>query len=128
MSLQTNRFYEFADFRLDPDEKVLLRDGRPVPLTPKVFDTLQILIESAGRLLEKDKLMQKIWRDRFVEETNLKFNIKVLRKALGDDASNPRFIETVPRRGYRFIADVTVRSQPSKSAPQPSFPTIEQSA
>src|SRR5689334_14822671 len=106
MSPQTKQFYDFANFRLDLSEKVLLCDGRPVPLTPKVFDTLQILIENAGHLLEKDELMQKIWQDRFVEEGNLAFNIKVLRKALGDNAVNPKFIETVQRRGYRFIADV----------------------
>ena len=106
MSLQTKEFYEFANFRLDPSEKILLNDGKPVPLTPKVFDTLLILLENAGRLLEKDELMRKIWQDRFVEESNLTFNIKMLRKALGDAANNPQFIETVHRRGYRFIAEV----------------------
>lgn len=100
------QFYEFANFRLDRSRKVLLREGKPVPLTPKVFDTLEILIENAGLLLEKDELMQKIWHDHFVEESNLTSNIKMLRKALGDDAAQPRFIETVPRRGYRFIAEV----------------------
>ena len=65
MSLQTKQFYEFANFRLDLSEKILLNDGKPVPLTPKVFDTLQILLENAGRLLEKDELMNKIWQDRF---------------------------------------------------------------
>ncbi len=106
MSLQTKQFYEFADFRLDLSEKVLLQNGKPVSLTPKVFDTLQILIENAGRLLEKDFLMKKLWQDRFVEESNLTFNIKMLRKALGDNAANPQFIETVPKRGYRFIGEV----------------------
>lgn len=106
MSLQTNRFYDFANFRLDLSEKVLLRDGKRVPLTPKGFDTLKILLENAGHLLEKDKLMQTIWQDRFVEESNLTFNIKVLRKTLGDSAAKPQFIETVPRRGYRFVAEV----------------------
>ncbi len=106
MSLQTKQFYEFANFRLDLSEKVLLRDGKRVSLTPKVFDTLKILTENAGQLLEKDVLMQKIWQDRFVEENNLTFNIKMLRKALGDNAAKPRFIETVPKRGYRFVAEV----------------------
>ncbi|CAN5736881.1 hypothetical protein BH24ACI2_BH24ACI2_15010 [soil metagenome] len=106
MSPETKHFYEFGNFRLDYAEKVLLRDGKPVPLTPKVFDTLKILTENAGRLLEKDELMQKIWQDRFVEESNLTFNIKMLRRALGDNAAQPAFIETVPRRGYRFIAEV----------------------
>lgn len=106
MSAKTVEFYEFANFRLDRSEKLLLRDGKCVPLTPKVYDTLEILIENKGRLLEKDELMQRLWPDRFVEESNLSSNIKMLRKALGDDAGHPRFIETVPRRGYRFIAEV----------------------
>jgi DNA-binding winged helix-turn-helix (wHTH) protein/Tol biopolymer transport system component len=87
-------------------EKVLLRGRKPVPLTPKVFDTLRILLENNGRLLEKDKLMKEIWKETVVEESNLASNIKTLRKALGDDANYPKFIETVPRRGYRFIAEV----------------------
>lgn len=109
------QFYEFANFRLDRSRKVLLRDGSSVPLTPKVFDTLEILVENAGLLLEKDELMEKIWHDRFVEESNLASNIKMLRKALGDDAAHPCFIETVPRRGYRFIAEVRETFQESES-------------
>ncbi len=108
MTPKTTQFYEFGDFCLDRSQKVLRRGGRPVPLTPKVFDTLEILVENTGQLLEKDELMQRIWQDRFVEESNLTSNIKMLRKALGDDAAKPRFIETVPRRGYRFIADVDI--------------------
>lgn len=106
MSLETQHFYEFGDFRLDLAEKVLLRDGKFIPVTPKVFETLCVLVESAGRTVEKDELMQRIWQERFVEESNLTFNIGMLRKALGDDASKPRYVETVPRRGYRFIAEV----------------------
>jgi len=106
MSLETKNFYDFGDFRLDLTEKVLLRDGKFIPITPKVFETLCVLVEGAGHTIKKDELMQRIWQDRFVEESNLTFNIKMLRKALGDDASNPTFIETVPRRGYRFIAEV----------------------
>jgi Tol biopolymer transport system component/DNA-binding winged helix-turn-helix (wHTH) protein len=120
MFLQTKQFYEFANFRLIPSEKLLLRDGKPVALTPKVFDTLKILTENAGHLLEKDELMKKIWEDRFVEEGNLAFNIKVLRKALGDSAAHPQFIETVPRRGYRFIAEVS-QTLPAAEAP-PDLP------
>ena len=116
MFLQTKQFYEFANFRLIPSEKLLLRDGQPVPLTPKVFDTLKVLTENAGHLLEKDELMEKIWQDRYVEEGNLAFNIKVLRKALGDSAANPQFIETIPRRGYRFIAEV------NQTSPEPDAP------
>lgn len=98
--------YEFSGFRLETANKVLQRDGKVIPITPKVYDTLLVLVENADRLLEKDELMQTIWRDSFVEESNLTFNVKMLRKALSDDASNPTFIETVPRRGYRFIAKV----------------------
>ena len=106
MSLQTNNIYEFEDFRLDFTEKTLKGGSGVIPLTPKVFETLLIFLENPGRLIEKDELMQKLWQDRFVEESNLTFNIKMLRKALGDVAAKPRFIETVQRRGYRFIADV----------------------
>ena len=119
MSPEAGHFYEFGDFRLDPSAKVLFCDNKPVALTPKVFETLQVFVEHAGRLLEKDELMQKIWQDRFVGESNLKFNIKMLRRALKDDAHEPRFIETIPRRGYRFIAEVKEEfgevSTPTKS-------------
>ena len=106
MPAKSKQFYEFGTFRLDRSEKVLLNQGKPVPLTPKVFDTLEILVENTGKLLEKDELMQRLWQDHFVEESNLTSNIKMLRKALGDDAARPEFIETIPRRGYRFIAEV----------------------
>ena len=106
MSLQTNNIYEFKDFRLDFTEKTLQNGGGVISLTPKVFETLCVLVENAGHLIEKDELMQKLWQDRFVEESNLTFNIKMLRKALGDNAQRPQFIETVQSRGYRFIADV----------------------
>jgi len=110
MSAETERIYEFGEFRLDPAAKTLSCRNEPVALTPKVFDTLQFMVEHAGRLLEKDELMERIWQGRFVEESNLTFNIKMLRRALQDDAQRPRFIETVPRRGYRFIAEVKQRS------------------
>ncbi len=106
MSLKTNCFYDFIGFRLDLAEKILRRGEKTIPITPKVYETLCVLVGNAGRLIEKDELMRQIWHERFVEESNLTFNIKMLRKALGDDAGNPTFIETVPRRGYRFIAPV----------------------
>ncbi|HQY67010.1 MAG TPA: winged helix-turn-helix domain-containing protein [Pyrinomonadaceae bacterium] len=106
MRPKVERYYEFDNFRVDLLEKTLLYDGEPVSITPKVFDALEILLENAGHLLEKHELMEMIWPDRFVEEGNLTSTIKMLRKALSDDASEPRFIETVPRRGYRFIATV----------------------
>jgi eukaryotic-like serine/threonine-protein kinase len=106
MSLAINHFYRFGDFTVDTHQKVLLRLGRPMPLTPKVFDTLLILVEQSGRIVEKEELMTRLWPDSFVEEANLTFNIQQLRKSLGDNARKPQYIETVPRRGYRFIAEV----------------------
>ncbi|HKP70550.1 MAG TPA: winged helix-turn-helix domain-containing protein [Pyrinomonadaceae bacterium] len=106
MSPGNGQSFTFEGFRLDPAEKSLYRDTAPLPLTPKVFDTLQVLIANAGHLVEKRTMMDAVWGGRFVEESNLTHNIKVLRKALGDDASSPRFIETVAGRGYRFIAPV----------------------
>lgn len=82
-------------------------DGRPVDLTPKAFDVLAVLVESDGKLVEKDELMAKVWPESFVEESNLTFNIRQLRKLLNDDAQDPTYIKTVPRHGYRFISPVT---------------------
>src|SRR5215475_3410697 len=109
MSLLLKHFFRFGDFALDTDQRVLLRDGKPVALTPKVFETLLILVANSGRIVEKDELMNRLWPDTFVEEANLASNIKQLRKSLGDDARQPVFIETVARRGYRFIAPVNER-------------------
>ena len=106
MSLLIKHFYQFGMFTVDCDQRILLNDRKPVALTPKVFDTLLILVENKGRLVEKEDLMKRLWPDTFVEESNLTFNIKQLRKALADDARHPTYIETVARRGYRFIANV----------------------
>jgi len=106
MSLQTKHIYEFGPFRLDAAEHLLLRDGEAVPLTPKAFDLLLALVERHGRLLEKDELLKLVWPDTFVEEANLASNISQLRKALGEGENGQRFIETAPKRGYRFIATV----------------------
>jgi DNA-binding winged helix-turn-helix (wHTH) protein len=89
MSLLINRFYRFGDFTLDTDQRVLLREGKPVALTPKVFDTLLILVENRGKIVEKEELMRRLWPDSFVEEGNLTVNIQQLRKSLGDDARDP---------------------------------------
>ena len=103
--------YQFGDFTVDRDQKVLLRKGTPQPLTPKAFDTLIMLVEHAGQIVEKEALMNRVWPDTFVEETNLTFNIQQLRKALGDNARSPSFIETIARRGYRFIAQMSEISE-----------------
>lgn len=106
MSKRSKLFYEFGPFRLDTTERVLLRDGTPVPLTPKVFELLNVLVENSGHLVEKDKLLEKVWPDTMVEEGSINRNVSTLRKALGEDASEQQYIETVPKRGYRFIAPV----------------------
>jgi DNA-binding winged helix-turn-helix (wHTH) protein/Tfp pilus assembly protein PilF len=107
MSNRGKQLYCFDRFRVDPAESLLLRDGQPVPLPPKVFDTLVVLVENSGRLVTKDELISQLWPDSFVEEGTLARNISDLRKALGDSAGDHRFIETVPKRGYRFLADTT---------------------
>jgi Tol biopolymer transport system component/DNA-binding winged helix-turn-helix (wHTH) protein len=106
MSRPVKQLYEFGPFLLDPAERMLLRDGRPVPITPKVLDILLVLVQNKGRLLTKKELMDAVWPDSFVEEGNLTFNISSLRKALGEDRKEQQYIETVPRRGYRFVASV----------------------
>ena len=99
-------FFEFGGYRLDPVEHRLMRDAQVVALTPKAFETLRLLVENAGHLLEKDRLMEMLWAEAFVEEGNLADNISKIRQALGDSRKAPKFIETVSGRGYRFIADV----------------------
>ena len=106
MSEQTREFYEFGLFRVKSDERVLMRGQDLVSLTPKAFDILLALLESDGRIVPKDDLMKKVWPNTFVEEGNLTQNVSLLRKALGESANGPQFIETVPRRGYRFVAPV----------------------
>ena len=98
--------YEFDHFRIDAKHRFLMREGEVVQLKPKVFDTLMVLIESAGRIVTKDELMQAVWGDTIVEENNLTHNISVLRKVLGENRGDHRYILTIPGRGYRFVADV----------------------
>ena len=108
---QVGRSYLFGPFRLDAAERLLLRDNRPVPLTPKVFDLLEILVSKHGHLVEKEALQTALWPDSFVEEGGLTRCVSVLRKALGD--ADQAYIETVPKRGYRFTAEVTDADQTS---------------
>jgi DNA-binding winged helix-turn-helix (wHTH) protein/TolB-like protein len=105
MGQQDNHSYEFGRFRLKVAERVLLREGELVPLTPKVFDILVTLIENGGQVVAKDDLMKRVWPNTFVEEGNLTQNISLLRKALGETPGGAQYIETVPRRGYRFVAE-----------------------
>ncbi len=106
MSLQAKHFYAFGPFRLDSEKRVLVRDGRPVPLAPKVAEILLVLVENAGHLVEKDDLMKRVWPDAFVEEANLNKNVFLLRKVLGEWDGGRECIETVPKRGFRFVVPV----------------------
>src|SRR5712692_4716749 len=106
MGKPTKRIYEFGTFRLDTGERLLLRKGQAVPLTPKVFDTLVALVQKSGHVVGKDELMNEVWADSFVEESNLTQNIFMLRKVLGENRDGRSYIETVPKRGYRFVASV----------------------
>jgi Tol biopolymer transport system component/DNA-binding winged helix-turn-helix (wHTH) protein len=101
-----NCCYEFDHFRLDPARRRLLRDGELLPLPPKVFDLLLVLVQHAGQPQEKNDLIKVIWPDTFVEEANLNVNVSALRKALGEKPNEHRYIETMPRRGYRFVSNV----------------------
>jgi DNA-binding winged helix-turn-helix (wHTH) protein/Flp pilus assembly protein TadD len=104
--LGTERICEFGCFRLLMQERVLLRDGQPILLTPKTMEMLLILVENHGHVVRKDTLMQRIWPDTFVQEDNITYNISVLRKTLACGTSGEQYIETVPKNGYRFIASV----------------------
>ncbi len=100
------RLFEFGPFSVDTQEKLLSRDGTPVPIAPRVFEVLLALIENRGRTVGKDELIERVWADTFVEVGNLNRSISTLRNLLGDDRHEPRFIKTFPKRGYRFDAEV----------------------
>lgn len=103
---KARRLYEFGPFRIDPDHRQLLRQNQPVPLQPKAFEILLVLVENAEKVVSKDDLMKSVWPDTFVEESNLAQHIFVLRKTLGDAVEEKRYIVTVPGRGYRFAETV----------------------
>ena len=106
--------YRFGPFQLDTRERRLSRGSDVIPLRLKVFDTLRVLVENAGRLVTKQELLDTIWPETTVEENNLNHNVSVLRKALGEKATGQQYIETVPRVGYRFAATV----EPAEPRPQ----------
>src|SRR6266404_5869512 len=114
------RIYRFGPFEIDLDQRLLLRAGDSVPLTPKAFDTLAVLIARPGKVVDKAELLRLVWPDTFVEENNLTQNISALRKVFGEEA----YIETIPRRGYRFV--MPVEDPPAVSAP-PAAPESIQS-
>ena len=96
--------YEFGPYRYDPQQRVLFREGQAVALAPKAIDTLHVLLEQRGRVVEKTDLVKRVWPDTTVDEVGLARNISILRKALEEEAGGGAYIETVPRRGYRFVA------------------------
>src|SRR5712692_7243062 len=116
MILQIQERYQFGPFRLDPAEHTLLRGDQVVALTPKAFETLALLVRSSGHLVRKEELIERVWRDTIVEEGNLNVIIHTLRKALGDDPRESKYIETVAKCGYRFVADVRKAEEHEETA------------
>jgi Tol biopolymer transport system component/DNA-binding winged helix-turn-helix (wHTH) protein len=112
------RRFNFGNFTLDLERRLLLRDGEPVPLTPKAFDTLALLVRRSGHVVGKDELLEEIWADAFVEESTIAQNVFTLRKALGQHHTENQFIETVPKHGYRFIADVKAIDAETTTTPE----------
>lgn len=109
MSEETRHIYSFDEFTVDPKRRLLLRDGEPIQLTARTFDLLLALVESRGRELGKEELMQRVWANQIVEDANLTVTMANLRKALGEKASDHRFIVTIPGKGYRFVGEITNR-------------------
>ncbi|MFY9645363.1 MAG: transcriptional regulator, partial [Terriglobales bacterium] len=107
MDKPVKRTFQFGPFLLDPEERTLRNADERLDLPPRVFDTLLVLVKNTGHLLEKDQLMRDVWPDAAVEENNLTQAIYLLRKILHDGEGGERYIETVPKRGYRFVGRVT---------------------
>ena len=120
MSLKTKHLYAFGPYQLEAEERVLLRDGQPVTLPPKDLETLLALVERAGHIVEKEELLEKVWPGVFIEEGNLSRHIFNLRQVLGDSPDGRKYIETVPRRGYRFVASVRKDGETTASDPATS--------
>jgi TolB-like protein/DNA-binding winged helix-turn-helix (wHTH) protein/cytochrome c-type biogenesis protein CcmH/NrfG len=121
-SLKGKHIYEFGPYRVDTEEKVLVRDGQALPIPPKDLDTLLVLIERAGHIVGKDELLEKVWPGVFIEENNLARRIFNLRQVLGESPDGQQYIETVPKRGYRFIGILREQSEVAdSSAPTPAI-------
>src|SRR5262245_15752332 len=112
--------YEFDDVRVEPEAFRVLKAGHPIAIEPKAFDLLGFLIQHRGRLIEKQELLAAVWKDTTVTENAMTRVVAQLRKALGDPAGEPRYIETVPTRGYRFIAPVRLVDTPPAGSPAPA--------
>ncbi|GEM_PF-489040 len=126
MDKKTKPLYQFDAFTLHTEDRLLFKDGEVVPLAPKVFDILLTLVQKNGRVLDKDELIREVWADTFVEEGNLARNVSTLRKALGESEEGRQFIETIPRRGYRFVADVRELTDSALVVRERARITIEQ--
>jgi TolB-like protein/DNA-binding winged helix-turn-helix (wHTH) protein/Flp pilus assembly protein TadD len=122
MNRPEKHVYVFGPFRFDAEEHLLLRDNKLVPLAPKVLETLSVLVQNAGHLVEKDELIKQLWPDAFVEEGNLNKSISLLRKTLGQQDGNREYIETIPKRGYRFVATVKQQLETSPVRQTPFTP------
>ena len=118
MNAPPGHVYEFGDFHLDAAKRLLWRDGVPVPVTPRVFDTLLYMVEHHDTVLDKERLMEAVWPDSIVEENNLTQNISTLRRVFGETPGSHHYIVTVPGRGYRFVADVRLREAHEGPEPQ----------
>ena len=114
--------YAFGPYTLDASERILRKNGAPVTLTPTLIEILLVLVEARGRLVTREDLIERVWPDRFVEEGNLSRNVSFLRKCLDDDVREPRFIQTIPRRGYRMVAEVR---GPGEDALPPQAPKLD---
>src|SRR5215472_3318932 len=123
--MEPKRFYEFGPFRVNTADRLLLRGNEVVPLPPKTYETLLKLVESKGRVLEKEVLMKALWPDTFVEEGSLSQNVSVVRRALGESEGGQTYIQTIPRRGYRFAAEVQeISEEPPDLAPEARFGSV----
>lgn len=118
--MSSSRQFVFGDFRLDADQRAMFRNGNLVPLAPKALETLLFLVQRHGRIVDKKELMDAVWPETFVEEVSLARNVSILRKVLSESEEGQSFIETIPKRGYRFVAPVTEDSDP------PPFPPVPQ--
>jgi eukaryotic-like serine/threonine-protein kinase len=122
MNVKTGHFYTFGPFRLDPRECLLVLDGKPVPLAPKAFEVLLVLVENAGHLVDRDDLMKRLWPGTFVEEANVAKHVSLLRRILSEATNGREYIETVPKRGYRFVVEVNQVPLPEAGSQPQAFP------
>ena len=122
MTEKIGHFYCFGPFRLNSRECLLVLDGKPVPLAPKAFEVLLVLVENAGHLVDKDDLMKRLWPGTFVEEANVAKHVSLLRRILSEATNGREYIETVPKRGYRFVAEVREVEEPEAGSQPQAIP------